>query len=153
MKQLNVRRDHHCFGCGHLNPNGLKLEFWIDDESGDVSTSWTPSQVHQGYGGIVHGGIISTVLDEVMGWELSSKGIWAVTAKLNVQFRKPVEVGVATTATARIASDQGRKVDLEAVLMRASDLRPLATASGLFIRVPPEKAMEWENRYLPDQGE
>ena len=152
MRPLDVRRDHHCFGCGHLNPNGLRLEFAVDEVTNDVWTDWTPGPEHQGYGGIVHGGLISTVLDEVMGWELSNREIWAVTARLNVQFRKPVEVGVPTKATARIVSDQGRKIELEASLYRVEDAVLLAEATGLFIRVPENTAREWQQRYLDEQG-
>ena len=151
MKPLEVRRDHHCFGCGHLNPIGLKLEFAVDEATDDVWTEWTPGTAHQGYGGIVHGGLISTVLDEVMGWELSNRGIWAVTARLNVSFRQPVEVGVPTRATATIVSDGGRKIELEASLYRASDETLLAEGSGLFIRVPETTAREWQQRYLDSQ--
>ena len=82
---------------------------------------WTPAVNHQGYEGMVHGGIISTVFDEVMAWAISNAGIWAVTGRLNTTFRKPVEIGVPTIARAEIVSIQSRTVDVKATIRRESD--------------------------------
>lgn len=144
---LEVREDHYCFGCGQQNPHGLKLAFFAgDDES--VWAPWTPSRENEGFTGMAHGGIITTVLDEVMGWAVYRKRIWAVTGRIAVGFRKPVEVGEPTRATARIVSEHGRKVNLEAQLIRERDGVLLADAEAVFIKVPEERAREWQARYI-----
>ncbi|CAN5564315.1 hypothetical protein BH23CHL5_BH23CHL5_00730 [soil metagenome] len=145
---LVVRDDHHCFGCGRLNPHGLHLSFWVEDD-GTVWTEWTPAPEQQGYGGIAHGGLITTVLDEVMGWVLSNAAIWAVTGRLTVSFRKPVVIGEPTRANARIVTDHGRKIDVAAELRRQSDGLLLAEGTGIFVRVPETTAKSWQERYVP----
>ena len=145
-RKLAVREDHWCFGCGRQNPIGLKLSFYEDSEQ--VWAPWTPEREHQGYEGIVHGGLISTVLDEVMGWAIYVRQLWAVTGTMNVRFRKPVHVGEALTARAWVESVTGRKVDVRAQLVRDSDGQILADATALFIRVSEAQASEWQGRYF-----
>jgi acyl-coenzyme A thioesterase PaaI-like protein len=146
-QQLAVRPDHYCFGCGHDNPHGLKLIFFAGDD-GSVWADWTPSRENEGFNGIAHGGIITTVLDEVMGWAVYHQQIWAVTGKLSVGFRRPVVVGEPTRATARITEVRGRKIQLTAELRRLSDGELLADSEAVFIKVSPERAEEWQNRYI-----
>lgn len=146
-KRLNVSGDHHCFGCGKLNPHGLKLEFFSGDD-GSVWSDWTPIREQEGFNGIAHGGMITTVLDEVMGWVLSANNIWAVTGRLNVSFRKPVVIGRTTRARAWIAADHARKLDLAADLHDLESGQLLAEATGVFVRVPRETAEDWQSRYL-----
>jgi len=86
QKQPNSRM---CFVCGMENPIGLKA-FFYDDDDGRVMARFTPCQEHQGYPGFTHGGIISALLDEVIGRVVTARDIWAVTAKLELKFRKPV---------------------------------------------------------------
>lgn len=144
---LATRDDHYCFGCGGLNPHGLHLHFYRNRDGNGVWARWAPTREHEGYTGIAHGGIITTVLDEVMGWALSSQKIWAMTARINVAFRKPVEIGVPTRAMARIERDAGRKLDLVAEIRRESDGSLLADAAATFVRVSPARAAEWNARY------
>ena len=144
---LQVREDHNCFGCGRLNPHGLHLSFFQDPD-GSVWADWVPTPHVEGWQGIAHGGLITTVLDEVMGWALSAQRIWAVTARLDVSFRKPVQIGVATRARAWILEDPGRRVTVGAQVLRRSDQTILAEASGVFVRVSPEMAADWERRYF-----
>jgi uncharacterized protein (TIGR00369 family) len=145
-RQMAVREDHWCFGCGRQNPIGLKLTFF---DSGDsVSAPWTPSREHQGYEGIVHGGLITSVLDEVMSWAIYARQIWAVTGSINVRFRKPVRIGDQLTARAWVESASGRQVDVRASLVRDDDGQVLAESTALFIRVSEEQANEWQGRYF-----
>ena len=148
-RQLEVREDHWCFGCGRENPIGLKLTFF-EDQSGRVYADWTPERVHQGYEGIVHGGLITTVLDEVMGWANYVRQLWAVTGTIEVRFRKPVEVGVPVRVTAWVETISGRKVDVRAEMRRQSDDLLLAEATAIFIRVREDQAASWQNRYIAE---
>ena len=144
--RIDVRDDHHCFGCGRLNPFGLKLTFYRSQEG--VLAPFTPEQRHEGYTGVVHGGIVTTVLDEVMAWALYAEEIWAVTGDLRVRFRRPVAVGVPTIASAQIVSSRSRTVEVAGSLVDAASDRLLAEATGTFVRVPEAQAEAWRERYL-----
>jgi acyl-coenzyme A thioesterase PaaI-like protein len=146
--RLNVRDDHYCFGCGRLNPWGLKLSFYESADGSGLWAPWTPVREHEGYDGIAHGGIITAVLDEVMAWTAYQQQIWAVTGKIAVSFRRPVEIGVPTRACGRIVADRGRAIELAGELRRDSDDVLLADATGMFMRVPEEQAQAWRRRYL-----
>lgn len=150
-RQLAVRDDHHCFGCGQQNPIGLKLPFFEEGDTGRVWSPWTPSPEHQGFEGIAHGGLITTVLDEVMGWVIYQRQLWAVTGTINVRFRKPVEIGVETRAVAWLVRETGRKIDVAAELRRASDDLLLAESTAIFIRVGEEQARAWQGRYVASE--
>ena len=147
-RQLAVRDDHWCFGCGQQNPIGLRLPFCEEDGTGRVWAPWTPLREHQGFEGIAHGGLITTVLDEVMGWVIYLRELWAVTGTINVRFRKPVEIGVPTRAVAWVVKEAGRKIDVAAELRRESDGLLLAEATAIFIRVPEAQATAWQGRYV-----
>ena len=94
----------------------------------------------------------ATVLDEVMGWVLYAQGVWAVTGKLDVSFRKPVEIGVPTMATARVTRDRGRLVELAGEIRRERDGLVLASATSVFLRVPEAQARAWQERYVGSQA-
>jgi uncharacterized protein (TIGR00369 family) len=148
--RIKVRDDHYCFGGGRLNPIGLKLTFYRSADG--VLAPFTPEQRHEGYTGVVHGGIVTTVLDEVMAWALYAEEIWAVTGDLRVRFRRPVSVGVPTIASGRIVATRSRTVEVAASLIEAASDRVLADAAGTFVRVPEEQAEAWRARYLLDVG-
>lgn len=82
----------NCFVCGKNNPNGLRLNFEIDKERQTLKTSFVASPTFQGWDGIVHGGIISTLLDEAMAKLIYELGHQAVTASLEIKFKKPVPI-------------------------------------------------------------
>jgi acyl-coenzyme A thioesterase PaaI-like protein len=144
--RIRVRDDHHCFGCGRLNPHGLHMHFYQHD--GGVMAPFTPERRHEGYTGVVHGGIITTVLDEVMAWALYAKDIWAVTGDIRVRFRRPVAVGVAAYAVGKIGADRGRVLEVTGELRRAADDALLADATASFVRVPRDQAEAWQERYV-----
>jgi acyl-coenzyme A thioesterase PaaI-like protein len=108
MDELN----HWCFACGKQNPIGLKLNF--REEGDSYITTFIPQAEHQGYNGIVHGGIVSTLLDEVMAGYLYAKGYNAVTAKLDVRFRKPTPILQELTVTARITAKKRNMYEMTA---------------------------------------
>lgn len=99
-----------CFGCGKENPIGLQLTFKEEDNS--YITTFTAGPEQQGYDGIMHGGLVSTLLDEVMAGYLYAKGLNAVTAKLEVRFRKPTPIGQQLTVTGRIVGKRGKMYEV-----------------------------------------
>ena len=96
---------------------------------------------------MVHGGIISTVFDEVMAWAVTNAGIWAVTGRLSTTYRKPVEVGVPTIARAKVGNVTSRTAEVAAAIRRESDGQLLAEATALFIRVSRQQAATWQEKY------
>jgi len=82
----------NCFVCGEKNPGGLQLHFEINQERKTLKTIFVASPTYQGWDGIVHGGIISTLLDEAMAKLVYELGYQAVTASLEVKFKKPAPI-------------------------------------------------------------
>jgi len=99
-----------CFACGKNNPIGLKLEF--REEEDKYITTFIPGPEHQGYDGIVHGGIISTLLDEVMARYPYANGMNTVTARLEVRFRQATLVGQNLTITGWVTNRRGKMLEL-----------------------------------------
>lgn len=83
---------NHCFGCGRDNPIGLKLDMKLD---GDRCVAYfTPKAEHESYGDRMHGGLTSTLLDEVMGdYVFRKAGKPAYTARLEIRFRSAIRIG------------------------------------------------------------
>ncbi len=127
-----------CYACGDLNPIGLHLHFTMQ-EDGWTSAPFTADKLHQGYPGYVHGGLVTTLLDEAMGWATYGAGIWALTGKLELSFRKPVPVEETLTVRARITRDRGRLIESEAEL-RDTGGTLLAEAKGVLLRANAEQA-------------
>ena len=143
-----VRSDHACFGCGDKNPIGLHLRFTPDEEG--VRTSFIPGPDHQGFAGVVHGGIISTVLDEAMAWATAHAGFWAVTGDMRVRFRQPLNIDELTIVTARVSGVRGRLVTTSATMELDRNRSTIATATASFIKVDGDVEAAWRARYLRD---
>lgn len=145
-ERVNRVTEHGCFGCGELNSIGLKLKFYRD-AAGGVRTSFTPRVEHEGYQHMTHGGIISTILDEAMSWAVVSSGRLAVTAKMEVRFRRPVAVGELIEVLARVTRDRGRTTQTSAEMYdQSGDL--LASATGSFMRASDDQQEAWHELYF-----
>jgi uncharacterized protein (TIGR00369 family) len=131
-RKLALKDDNHCFACGRENPIGLKLSFEWD--GGVLTASFTPLKAHQGYAGIVHGGIVATVLDECMAQAAIRKfGDMAATVEITVRFRKALMVGEETRAEATVEDGRHGLVQGRArLLCPGGDL--IAEASSRMIR-------------------
>lgn len=143
--------DHNCFGCGSQNPVGLHLQFYRLPDDVGAWASWTPTKAYEGYNGMIHGGIICTLLDEIMAWSLYARSTWAVTARMQTAFRKPVLIGEPVRLIGKVTRDRGRALEIHGEIRRASDDVLLAEADATFIRVPESQAQEWNQRYLTTQ--
>lgn len=121
-----------CFACGRANPLGLKLEFAF--EADEYVTYFIPGVQHQGWVGITHGGIVSTVLDEVMARCVHELGLPAVTAELVVRLKKPARVGERIRFAGRVVSQNARVIECSA---RATDQSGvlIAEATERMVRV------------------
>jgi acyl-coenzyme A thioesterase PaaI-like protein len=133
-----------CFGCGTENPRGLGLKFRL--EHGRAVAEFTPAGYLQGYPGFVHGGGVATMLDEAMGWAVYGQGIWAMTARLTMRFRKSVPLNEPLVVSGWMTRDRGRFLELRAEL-RSREGALLAQANGLFVRVDGEQAEKIRRQY------
>ncbi len=131
MTNLDLSDDSMCFACGKRNPDGLHLEF-ADTEDG-LTTTIAFDERFQGYRNIVHGGLVSTVLDEAMVTLLNRTGVLALTAELTVRFLAPVRVGEPITFTARLVGSRRNIHRVEAEATR--DGRTVARSEARFIAV------------------
>ena len=110
---LPLDDDAMCFCCGPKNPIGLKLTFETTAD-GRMRTIWTPRKEHQGFKDIVHGGLVATVLDEVMVRLLYLLDIHAVTASMETKLIAPLRWGRPYRFEAWIVQERGRAVVTEA---------------------------------------
>ncbi len=131
---MELRDDDVCFVCGKKNDKGFKLEFSLDKEKKTMETVLIPQEWQQGYADIVHGGIITTLLDEVMGKLAFELGINAVTAELSVRFKKPVGLKDKLSVKGQITGETSRIVYAEAEA-RFEDGSLAAEAKGKLIVV------------------
>ena len=125
---------NRCFGCGAANPIGLHLEFFLAPD-GAVLADKTLAESYEGPPGIVHGGMIATLLDEAMSKSVRAQGVRAVTRRLEVEYLLPVPSRAPIRLEARLVRSQSRKYWTEASLSDAAGTL-LARSTGLFIRIP-----------------
>ena len=100
---------NYCFICGRNNPRGLYMHFY-DNGADEVFSDYTVSEVYQSYPGIVHGGIVASMLDEVVGRVAMIKDHhhFMMSVKLEVKYRRPVPTETPLRVTGRIIKLRGR---------------------------------------------
>ncbi|HOL70511.1 MAG TPA: PaaI family thioesterase [Bryobacteraceae bacterium] len=103
-----------CVVCGAGNPTGLRLRFHCSPH--EVSAQWRPTAAWESFQGVIHGGIITTVLDEAMSKAIIARGCEALTAELRVRFRKQVSPGDALCVRGWVVEKRKRRILAEAVL-------------------------------------
>ena len=132
MKQRVEPRPHpNCFGCGDENPHGLQLEMTI--EGGELSADFTPALHHQGWPGIVHGGIISALLYEVMENWTYLNGIVTMMRSMNTRLVVPAKIGRPIRATSWLVSREGLEISVAAKLQ--SDGKTIAKGSACLVEL------------------
>ncbi len=131
MKRLQLDDDGYCFACGKKNSRGLQLDF--SSEDGRTAAVFLPHREYQGFKGIVHGGIIATVLDEAMVKTVLSTGVLAVTAEITVRFKSPLSTGEDATVEAELSKPWGKVVEASA-RMRKRDGTVVAEARAKLLK-------------------
>jgi acyl-coenzyme A thioesterase PaaI-like protein len=135
-KQPNSRM---CFICGLENPVGLKLKIY-EIEPGVIETSYTAPAHFQSYPGILHGGIVATILDEISGRSLmgdSSQPRFMFTGKLEVKYRKNVPIGKPLRIIGKAGKSRGRIAEAWAGIFDEEGSL-LAEANSLLFDLPQE---------------
>jgi len=129
---IDLTDDGYCFVCGPKNPIGLKLDFFLDGEV--MTTEFIPRKEHQGYMNIVHGGIISTLLDEIMVKLAIELGMPAVTAQMDIRLKKAVKVGSRLTFSAEILENTSKLLVTHAKAI-TDDGEVVAEAKGKLVKI------------------
>ena len=151
---------HNCFACGTLNTTGMGLVHHVEPGRSWVELALEPR--FEGWEGIAHGGIVTTILDEVMAWALVGEDNWGVTARIAVDFKRPVPVGRQLRADGWITRSRRRIVDTEARLVDADTGETLSTATGVYVAADEARKRELRERYgwtvladrdTPDSGD
>jgi acyl-coenzyme A thioesterase PaaI-like protein len=100
---------YNCFGCSPANQSGLRMEFYEDGD--EVVSAWDPDPQFQGFHDVLHGGIQSTMMDEIASWVVFIKlGTAGVTYRLNVLFRSPVMLSRGPVTLHARFSEQRRNI-------------------------------------------
>lgn len=124
-----------CFVCGQRHPNGLHLRF-MPDGPDRVLAEWRPESTFQGFPGVIHGGIVSTVLDEAMSKAVAGAGLRALTCELRIRLRRSVTPDEPLALRGWIVQQRKRLITTEAVLTDAQG-HERAHAWGSFLQLPP----------------
>ena len=146
----------HCFLCGVENPIGLKLAFYETQEN-RVLVRFVPEERHQGYPGVMHGGIACALLDETIGRTLVSHDIWAMTVDLQVRFHQPVPLCEPLTVVGEIERLRSRMMNGRGEI-RLADGSVAVSAQGRYIHLPEDKVDEFRDQLeswqaVPDESE
>jgi len=140
---------HSCFVCGESNPFGLRLRFETDGHL--VQTRFVPRAEHIGFKGVVHGGLIATVLDEIMVWACAvPTRRFAYCAELTVRFLKPLAPGEEVLVTSElVVNRKDRLYEAKAVACNAANLK-LAEATGKYRPLKTTDASEMARDFVGD---
>ena len=136
---------HECFACGQLNVAGLHLELHA---AGD--RCWTETSLparFQGWASITHGGVVAAILDEVMAWSLIGADRLGFTARLEVDFRRPVPIERPIRAEGWIVDRRRRRFDTAARIADVETGEILAEARAVYLGAPLEQEAALRDRY------
>ena len=132
----------NCFGCGSANPDGLGLKPRYEDDRVLAEIDFAPR--FEGGPGLVHGGATAAFIDDLIGFVMIAHQRPGVTAKLEVNYLRPIPLGITLHGEAWMSRIEGRKMWAEAIGEDSAGTR-YVEASGLFLHVGPEhfqKALE-----------
>jgi uncharacterized protein (TIGR00369 family) len=136
--------DHNCFACGGTNPIGMHLHIELGE--GTAETTWSPGPDFVGWEDKVHGGLLATLLDEVMAWAPSSYDSWAVTAEMRIRYRSPANPG-ETLAARGWVTERRRRIYRVRGEVHGEDGRMIAEAEGRFLGAAPSEKTQLKQRY------
>jgi uncharacterized protein (TIGR00369 family) len=150
MKELP--HTHSCFVCGDSNAIGLNLRFETDGHV--VSTRFTPRAEHIGFKQVVHGGIIATLLDEIMVWAcMAQTKRFAYCAELTVRYLNPLRPGEEALATGELAVNRRDKILEAKAELKDSAGKTLATATGKYLPIKPVELADMAGDLVGDPGQ
>lgn len=125
VANISKRVHPKCIACGFANGNGLHLKFETTMDKG-VTATFLCDEGFEGYPGMMHGGIISLILDSAMGNCMFEQGLATVTVEMNVRFRNPVTIGQEATVSAKITRSLHPLYLLEASIVQNGKVNAIA---------------------------
>lgn len=125
-----------CLICGRENAAGIGARFVAED--GVAEAVVTPPAHLQGFTGVLHGGIVTALLDDAMWYAAYAQGLFTLTGELGVRFRRPVEMGRSLRVKGRLQARRGRLAEMSAEMRYLDSGELLAEATGKFMEVSPE---------------
>lgn len=131
-----------CFVCGRKNPIGLKMQFYAGAD-GCVYADYTPRFEHQSYPGVMHGGLITAMLDELIGRTAIASNLWCMTAKLEVRFKKPVPIGAPLKLTGTLTKKTSRLLEGRGEI-RLEDGSLAVEAVGTYVKIPDDQVAQFQ---------
>lgn len=131
MKKLELIDDHRCFACGLENPDGLRLVWKIEGQT--MTTQFISPPKYQGWKGIVHGGILATLLDEAMTRLAGKLFGGAVTAEMTVRYKAPARIGELLIVRGEIVKES-RIIEMKASITNESGTL-IAYATGKAVKI------------------
>lgn len=137
---MDLGENSLCFVCGQDNGGGLRAHFLRDSKGGMAETRLVVPATFQGWQDVVHGGIISALLDEVAVQACRGFGREWLTAELQVRFRQPVPVGVELTVRGTVVARRGRVCEVAAELLAGDTLHASARVKVVAPRSGPARA-------------
>jgi uncharacterized protein (TIGR00369 family) len=136
-KMKLLERYPQCFVCGDENPIGLNVPFYLKDDR--VVAEYTAGPNFQGYKDILHGGILSSLLDEVMIRAVLAQGKTCLTSEIKVRFRKMVKIGDKLSLEGKLIEDRGRLFIAQGKITNQNG-DVVAEGEGKFIKAEGEMA-------------
>ena len=130
---MHVVFDGHCFGCGQLNPDGLRMVFTPGPDGSSCELA-VPERF-QSWAGMAHGGIVSLMLDEAVGWAAWHAGHPGVTGRLQVSLRRPLKLGERVRIVGRVENVRRTLVYVSAFVENATDNSRVADAAATLMEV------------------
>lgn len=130
-ENLLNREGNGCFVCGPSNPIGLGVRFRLDGEL--CRAEFTPEKKHAGYDTVTHGGIVFSLLDDVMANWLWLKGIKSFTARADIRYRAALPVGTPVRLEGECVKRRGRLAEMAGRVIRIDDDSVVAEATGRFM--------------------
>jgi len=124
---MEVNEDGYCFVCGTENPIGLKANFSTNRDTKSASCTLTLSRNFQGWENVVHGGMLSSLLDEAAIYACRTCGESFVTAEMKVNFRKPVQVLEPMTVSATVVREKRKVYEVESQVVQGGEICAQAT--------------------------
>ena len=150
MTPMTHGAQNRCFGCGMANPEGLRLEFFLEADGSVVCFEEVPESF-EGPPGCVHGGVIATLLDEAMSKAVRAQGVAAMTRTMEIDYWRPTPSRRPLRIEGRLVASEERKHWTEAQILDDAGT-VLASGKALFVQVRASRMGIQGGRPAPDKG-
>lgn len=150
MSILRLPHTQGCLVCGRSNPHGLKLDLQVDESTGIVHTTFSPNEHHIGFEGVVHGGLIATVVDEAMVWAATWAGRrFCLCGEMTIRFREPARVRETLRVEASVDVKRSKLITTSSRVVNAAG-KLVAQASGKYVPISAEEHVRVTTTFVYD---